>query len=131
MLGWFTESGQYRWGWIFRPFSRRNRSFRYSNISVRSTVVEQITLPLPDHPFSEHNVRDLSNFLPFLFGSENWNIGAREEDSRIFPIEDRHSSTIYEFVVGAVVDKNNSFRGNDRRWPRFSNARVKLSRTHW
>src|SRR6266849_5015764 len=118
------------WGRFFTVLSRYSRSFRHANVRIRAAIVEQITLPLPDHAFHKDNIWDLADLLPFFFGSEDGNIGAREQDSRVILIEDRHSSAVYEFVVGAVVDEDNSFRSNDRCRPRLGNAGVKLARTH-
>src|SRR5260370_34493275 len=120
-----------RWGQFFTLLSRYGRSFRHANVRIRASVIEQITLPLPDHAFHKINVWDLADFFPFSFGSEDGRIGAREQDSRIVSAKDCHSCTVYEFVISAVVDENNSFRRNDRRRPRLGNARVKLARPHW
>src|SRR5258708_5277104 len=119
-----------RWRRSFTRLSRYNRRFRHANVRIRASVVEQITLPLPDHAFYKNNVWDLADFFPFSFGSEDGRIGAREQDSWVVPIKERHSRTVYEFVIGAVVDENNSFRRNDRCRPRLGNARVKLAGPH-
>src|SRR5438270_4201329 len=119
--------------WIFTILSRHNlsfRSFRHADIRIRPTVVEQVALPLPHQTFDEHHVWDLTDFLPFFFGSKYRSIGTRHENSRVIAIKQRYAGAIHQFIVGTVVDKNYSLRRNDWRRPWFSYARVKLPGTH-
>src|SRR5258708_40030625 len=81
-----------------------HRRFGDANIGVRSSVVQQIAITPAYHAFDENHIRNLPNFLPLLFRSEDRRIASRNETTGIFAIENRDAGSIDQVVVGAVVN---------------------------
>src|SRR5262249_27545370 len=92
-------------------------------------VIEQETLVPFDHAFDEDDARHLADFFPSLFWLEHWAVRAVENLARIVAIENPHTGTIDEMIVGAVVYEHDPTRAQKRRRSGLHNARVKLSRT--
>src|SRR5437667_5625738 len=95
------------------------RSLSHADVLVGDAVVEEISIVLADHAFHEDHIRYLPNFLPFLLGRENRGVASPEQLSRIVAIENCDARSIYQFVIGTVIDENDSFWCDDWRGTRF------------
>src|SRR6202043_4119918 len=107
-----------------------NWRLRYPDVLVSPAVVEQISIPLSHHALHEHDVGNLAYFFPIFLGREYGGITSPEQFPGIVPIEDRNPGTVYKFVVGAVIDENDSIWRDDGRGTRLGNPRVELTGTH-
>src|ERR1700694_17685 len=57
------------------------------HVLVRSAVVKQPTLAVPDHSFDKDDIRDLSNFFPVELGRKYRLVSACENFGRIMLVE--------------------------------------------
>ena len=101
---------------------------RHAYVLVCAAVVEQKSIALLHHAFHENDVGDLPGLLPIFFGRENRFITSPEQLPRIVAVEDRDPGAIYQPVVRAVVDQNDSVARDDGRRPRLGDPRIEAAR---
>src|SRR6266436_484802 len=82
--------------------------FGYSHVLIRCTVVEEPALALARHSFNKDHVRNLPDFLPFFFRTENRLIRTRKQLAGISGVKYCNSSAINQLVVSAVINQHDS-----------------------